>query len=126
MSPLERKIFNLVREELNDEMIPESYRGLIDSKYCGHCHHASLAMYNLLGGKDNGYRLQTAIDEFNIKHYWIINNKSEIIDPTQEQYTDLGRDTPYDKILNNRASYRKTKSTKVIIENVTKKLRSNA
>jgi len=126
MNTDEKRIYDFVREELKDEMIPISYRGLIDSKYCGHCHHASLAMYNLLGGKTNGYKLQTATDELEIKHYWLVNSKGEIIDPTIEQYTDLDRKPPYDKIANNRASHRKTKATKLIIENVTKKLQSSA
>jgi len=125
MNSQEKKIFDLVREELKDEMIPESYRGLVNSKYCGHCHHASLAMYNLLGGKTNGYRLQSAIDELAIKHYWLINSNNEIIDPTHEQYSALDREPPYDKIKNNKASYRETKATTLIIKSVAKKLQSN-
>jgi len=112
----EKLIYDLVREELKDEMIP----------ICGHCHHASLAIYNLLGGKTNGYRLQTATDELKIKHYWLVSSEGEIIDPTIEQYTDFDRKPPYDKTINNRASYRKTKVTTLIIENVTKKLQSNS
>jgi len=126
MDTEEKHIYDLVREELKDEMIPISYRGLIDSKYCGHCHHASLAMYNLLGGKSSGYKLKTATDELGIKHYWLVNSEGEIIDPTVEQYTDLDRNPPYDKIVSNRSSHRKTKATILIIENVTKKLQSSA
>lgn len=123
MNKEEKHIYDLVPKELKDEMIPISYRGLIDSKYCGHCHHASLAIYNLLGGKSRGYKLKTATDELEIKHYWLVNSEGEIIDPTIEQYKNLNRNPLYDRIVSNRASHRKTKATILIIENVTKKLR---
>lgn len=115
-------IFDLVRSELTDELIPASYRGLVNSKFCGHCHHASLAMYNLLGGKEGGYKLQKAIGEKGITHYWLVNSSDEIIDPTAEQYSELDRPFPYHCMENNRASYRQTKVTKSIISNVKSKL----
>jgi len=121
MNIQEQKIYNLVREELTDDLRPKKYVHLVNSKFCGHCHHASLAMYNILGGKDCGYRLQKAVDELQITHYWLINKDNEIIDPTVEQYTDLDRKPPYDKVINNSASYRKTKATKLIISNVIEK-----
>lgn len=122
MNKAEKIIFDLVREELADDMVPESYKGLVNSQFCGHCHHASLAMYNLLGGKDQGYKLQKAIDEKDIIHYWLINKNDEIIDPTVEQYTALNRPLPYSNKKDNRASYRKTNATKKIITNVNEKL----
>lgn len=126
MNQTEQRIFDLVRSELVDELIPESYRGLVSSKFCGHCHHACLAMYNLLGGKDRGYKLQKAIDEKKITHYWLVNGNNEIIDPTAEQYSELDRPFPYDRAEANRASYRQTKATKKIISNVEAKLAENA
>lgn len=126
MNNCEKKIFCLVRDELSDDLIPESYKGLVNSRFCGHCHHASLAMYNLLDGKGNGYMLQKATDEKGIVHYWLKNSDGEIIDPTAEQYTDLNRPLPYNKLKDNKASYRKTNSTKKIIENVKAKLHNSA
>lgn len=122
MNEKEKIIFDLVRAELTDALIPDSYRNLVDSKFCGHCHHACLSMYYLLGGKEQGYKLQKAIDEKGIIHYWLITSENEIIDPTVEQYIDLNRPLPYKGVQDNRASYRKTKSTKIIIENVENKL----
>jgi len=122
MNKFEKLVLNLVRKELTEDLIPKEYLGLVDSIYCGHCHHASLAMYNLLGGNVKGYKLQKAVDEKQIIHYWLINSNSEIIDPTVEQYTDLNRPLPYDKLKNNKASYRKTKATKLIIKNVEARL----
>ncbi|MBO9484299.1 hypothetical protein [Salinisphaera sp. G21_0] len=124
MSPFEQKIFDLVRDELTDDLIPDNFSGRVDSRYCGHCHHASLAMYNLLGGKNNGYKLQKAEDEKGITHYWLINSYSEVIDPTVEQYTHLNRPLPYQNLKDNRASYRKTNTTKLIIKRVKEKLKN--
>jgi len=118
----EKMIFELVRSELSDEFVAEEYRGKVDSPYCGHCHHATLAMYSLLGGKDNGYKVRKAIDEFEIKHYWLENAKGEIIDPTAEQYTDLGRNLPYNNRVNSGVSYRRTKAANAIIKRVSEKL----
>ncbi|MFB1118865.1 hypothetical protein RF240_21675 [Dickeya dadantii] len=122
MNQTEQRIFDLVRSELTDDLLPKPYRGLVNSKFCGHCHHASLAMYNLLGGRAKGYKLQKAIDEDNITHYWLVNENNEIIDPTAEQYSELERPFPYHLIKNNRASYRLTKATNRIISNVKAKL----
>jgi hypothetical protein len=85
MNSKEQKIYDLVRAELTDDLVPEKYRGKIDSPYCGHCHNATIAMYNLLGGKDNGYKVKKAIDELGIKHHWLETASREIIDPTVEQ-----------------------------------------
>lgn len=122
MNDVEEKIFSLVRAELTDDLIPRQYRGLINSRFCGHCHHASLAMYNLLGGKETGYKLKKAIDEKFILHYWIVNDSNEIIDPTADQYSELNRPFPYCREKGERPSYRKSNATKHIIESVQRKL----
>ena len=122
MNEQEKKIFELVRGELSDEFVSEEYRGKVNSRYCGHCHHATLAMYNLLGGKDSGYKVRKASDELEIKHYWLENSKGEVIDPTVEQYSDLGRNPPYENRVNKGVSYRRTTATNVIIKRVSEKL----
>lgn len=122
MTPFEQRIFELVRAELRPEFIPPEYRNLISSEYCGHCHHATVAMYNLLGGKETGYKIGKAIDELQIKHYWLLSPNGEIIDPTAEQYTDLNRPLPYANSIKRGISYRKTKYAKEIIASVQQKL----
>lgn len=97
MNQAEQRIFDLVRSELTDELIPKSYRRLVNSRSCSHCHHASLAMYILLGRKERGYKLQKAIDDNEITHYWLTNSNYEIIDPTAEQYSEQNRPFPYHK-----------------------------
>lgn len=116
MTTREENIFNAVRNELIDKIIPTNYQdGKINHPMYGHCHHAALSMYILLGGKDKGYKLQKAIDADGITHYWLINKDNEIIDPTKEQYTDLKRELPYTRKNDDRASYRKTKAVKFIL-----------
>ena len=122
MNTKEQLIFDLVRAELTEDMIPKSYQGLVDSPMCGHCHHATLAMYDLLGGKDEKYKVKKGIDEDEISHYWLQGPTGEIIDPTHEQYTDLNRTAPYQN-PEPRASYRKTNAAKSIIDNVSQKLK---
>lgn len=123
MTPEEQNIFNLVRLELKPEMISQDYQGLVNSEFCGHCHHATLAMYELLGGKENGYKVRKAIDELGIKHYWLESANGEIIDPTAEQYTALNRELPYSKQVKVGISYRKTKHAKFIIHNIRNKIK---
>jgi len=114
----ELRVFDLVRLELKPDMVPPEYRGKVASKYCGHCHHATIAMYFLLGGKDKGYKVCKAIDELDIKHYWLERSDGEIIDPTGEQYTELNRPPPYKARVKNGVSHFKSKSAEIIIKNV--------
>lgn len=122
MTPIEKQIFDLVRSELKPEFVPSMYKNRIDSKYCGHCHHATIAMYNLLDGKVCGYKVRKAIDELEIKHYWLESPSGEVIDPTAEQYTDLNRPLPYNERVSRGISYLKSNIAKKIIATVQHKL----
>lgn len=125
MSPHEQRIFDLVRLELRPEYVPIEYRDLIASEYCGHCHHATIAMYYLLDGKKNGYKVRKAIDEMMIKHYWLECPNGQIIDPTAEQYTVLNRPLPYAARVNSGVSHLKSKAATAIIESVGATLQAN-
>lgn len=122
MTPQEQRVFNLVKAELKPEMVPPGYRGKVSSEFCGHCHHATLAMYELLGGKSAGYKVRKAVDELDIKHYWLESSTGEILDPTAEQYTDLNRSLPYSNRVARGVSYRKSNPAITIIANVERKL----
>ena len=115
-------MFNLVKFELKLEMVPPEYRGKVDSRFCGHCHHATLAMYELLGGQDKGYKVRKAIDELHIKHYWLESPAGEILDPMAEQYTDLNRPLPYSNRVTQGVSHLKSNHAKAIIASVQSKL----
>ena len=120
MTSQEEEIYTLVKNELIKEIIPPEYQdGKINHPMYGHYHHAALTMYILLGGKEREYKLQKAIDNDDITHYWLINKNNEIIDPTKEQYTDLNRELPYHNKKDHRASYRKTKAVKYLLGKIT-------
>lgn len=118
ITPQEQIVFDKVRAELRPEMVPERYRGASESPYSGHCHHATLAMYALLGGKGKGYKVKKAVDELQVAHYWLESPTGTIIDPTSEQYTDLGRTLPYLNQATNGVSHRVSSSAKTIISNI--------
>lgn len=122
MTPQEQRVFDLVKLELKPEMVPPEYRGKVASKFCGHCHHATLAMYELLGGKNNGYKVRKAVDELQIKHYWLESPSGEIIDPTAEQYTDLNRPLPYGNRVTQGVSHLRSNHARSIISSVQRKL----
>lgn len=115
MTDIEKEVFNKVRSLLTLDLIPEKFQDKkVDSLMYGHCYHATLAMYNLLGGKEAGYKVKSTFDNDKVKHYWLeIGNK--IIDPTVEQYSDLGRVFPYEN-EKTRSDHRLSKSTKYLIE----------
>lgn len=121
MNSTEQQIHDLVRAELKDCYVKPEYKGKVDSRFCGHCHHATIAMYELLGGKGSGYKVKRAVDELEITHYWLEAPNGTIIDPTVEQYTDCGRTPPYDSGCG-KASYRRSSPAKEIIEAVKLKL----
>jgi len=117
MTPKEKELFHKIRALLTPDLIPEKFRdNKVDSSFYGHCYHASLALYKLLGGKEAGYKIKCGIDSDNIKHYWI-EVDDRIIDPTIEQYTDLGRELPYKNL--SKCDYRPSKSTKILIKKLT-------
>lgn len=122
MTLQEQRVYDLIRSELKPEFVPPEYRGLVDSEYCGHCHHATIAMYHLLGGKGSGYKVRKAVDELEIKHYWLESPSGEVIDPTAEQYTQLGRPLPYSNRVKKGVSHLKSKAAKAIILEVQRQL----
>lgn len=116
MTPEEERVFNSVKKALSEVSPRKEYQGLVDHEMCGHCHHAALSMQILLGGAAKGYKLATAFDEKGIQHYWLISPTKEIIDPTKEQYTELGRDLPYSRSTGARCSYRRSTQVVRILE----------
>lgn len=68
----------------------------------GFCTLASNAVYHLLGGKSVGLTpMQATYKDPRIKgnasHWWLKDADGNIIDPTWDQYTELGKAPPYEK-----------------------------
>lgn len=117
MTPLEEKYFHLVRQHLSPEMVKQEMRDVIHPYY-GHCHHATIALYDALGGKETGYKVRKAIDPDNLIHYWLESPTGEIIDPTAEQYSDLGKPFPYAHQTHKGVSYRRTNASKQLLARI--------
>lgn len=119
MTKEEKYYYDLVRNELTDDLLKEEYRDKkVSHKYYGHCFHATHALYRLFEGKKNGYKIQKAVDKHGITHYWLKSPSEEEIDPTKEQYTDSDRKLLYKCKKDNRASYREPKESKIIVKNI--------
>ena len=116
MTQNEERLFRAVRERLKSDILAEEFRGRPDNPFYGHCFHASVALYKLLGGKDGGYAAWRAIDCTGVPHYWITSSSGEIIDPTEEQYTDFGRKPPHDSEKRKRTGFRPTNAARNIVQ----------
>ena len=95
MTPYEQRHFNAIRELLTPDLLGARFRDRPNSPFYGHCFHASIALYKLLGGKEHGYAVWRADDSTGVRHYWLTSQSGEIIDPTVEQYTNFGQPLPY-------------------------------
>jgi len=114
MTDVEILIFNKVRSLLTTDLIPTKFKNnAVNSSMYGHCYHATLAMYSLLGGRKSDYKIKCGIDIDGIKHYWL-EIEDRIIDPTVEQYSEINREPPYGNY--SRCDYRQSKASKYLVE----------
>lgn len=80
---MNKKLIKDIVENLSDDLLKPEYRNLKDkNKYTGHCYVASEVYYHLSGEK---------LKSCNIKHedsshWYLVNDKSEIIDITVGQF----------------------------------------
>lgn len=58
---------------------------------------ASEALYYILKREDAEWFPVRARDAEGIVHWWLENPQGEILDPTSDQYFELGKTPPYDK-----------------------------
>lgn len=95
MTPHEQCYFDAIRNLLTPDLLNDRFRDRPESPFYGHCFHASIALYQLLGGKVQGYAVWCAMDSTGVSHFWLTSSSGEIIDPTAEQYTDFDIPLPY-------------------------------
>lgn len=120
MTRREHHYFDAVRNNLRREMIHPRYRDKPENKYYGHCLHASVALYILLGGKEAGYQLWRGVDD-NGDHSWLRSPGGYIIDPTAEQYYNFGKQPPYNSNTK-RIGYRMSKVMQQLVDAALKSL----
>jgi hypothetical protein len=117
MTDEEKALVIAVQMALSPDLIPEGYRKPDAHPMFGHCYGAAEALYRLLGGKENGYKAQRAIDDAGDGHYWVLTPNGEVLDPTAAQYTDVGETPPYAR--GQGASFRRpSKRAQAIVERV--------
>lgn len=114
MTQDEQRFFDAVRSRLTRGMLGANFLDRPENPFYGHCFHASVALYQLLGGKERGYIVWKAIDSSGVSHYWITSPSGEIIDPTAEQYTNFGIPLPYNN--GRRTGFRISKNTSQLVQ----------
>ncbi len=87
-----------IQNVLSDDLLTPKYRKLKRKTSTeGHCYAASEALYHLIGGKEAGFVPCVASfveDNEKFTHWWI-RNGSDIYDPTASQFTEVGKEPPY-------------------------------
>lgn len=91
-------VIDAINENLTIDLIPNKWKrrnvqGGSNNKF-GHCHTVSGVIYKIFGPKN--VHMYRGFDG-EIYHWWIVDKNGNIIDPTVEQYTLLGKEPPYDK-----------------------------
>lgn len=89
-------IILLLQKALTPGLLKKEYREINKTNLMyGHCYVASEALYHLL--KTVGVKCHPCCgkDSRGITHWWLEDSSSNIIDPTVEQYTSVGKTPPY-------------------------------
>ena len=85
------------KDILTPDLLKGKWKGRVNEIHTtGHCYAASEALYYLCG-HSNVYNPRVC-KENNGDTHWFIENKhtGERLDPTSSQFTDLGKEPPYD------------------------------
>lgn len=95
------KMLNLIMDiqsVLTDDLLNPKYKSLARKVPIeGLCYAASESLYHLMGGKEAGFVPCVASFEENgekFTHWWI-RNGADIYDPTASQFTEVGKEPPY-------------------------------
>lgn len=118
MTPNERRLFDAIRNHLTPELLGANFRDRPESPFYGHCFHASIALYQVLGGKEQGYAVWKGVDCTGVSHYWLTSPSGEIIDPTAEQYTNFGIPLPY--ASGRRTGFRVPRAARHLVQSIPK------
>jgi hypothetical protein len=87
-----------IQRALSPDLLSKQYRYIKDTPHhpvAGHCYIAAEALYHALGGRKAGLMPQVARDPEGGTHWWLIDAKGRILDPTREQYTCESKEPPY-------------------------------
>ena len=84
-------------KSLDDSLLkPEWKKVSPRNNVTGHCYAASEALFYMTGA-DKKWTPQVGKDENGGTHWWLLSKKNrEIMDPTSAQFTDFGKEPPYE------------------------------
>lgn len=85
-----------VKSALTPDLLKPKWRLVAKDKgtpYCGHCYHATEALYWLMGGRDSDYRPYHVQHEGDT-HWFLKSSSGDVLDPTVEQFQTI---PPYSK-----------------------------
>jgi len=90
-----------IQAVLEPSLLRPRYRKQVEANpelHCtfGHCYAASEALWHLLGGMGSDWRPVVGNHPEYGPHWWLVNSAGERLDPTAEQFSDLGTTPPYE------------------------------
>lgn len=92
-----RALIARIQAVLTPDLLSKTYRYReTQHPVAGHCYIAAEALYHHLGGKAAGLTPQVARDPDGGTHWWLLDKSGKVIDPTKEQYTECGKQPPYE------------------------------
>tara|TARA_B100000780_G_C21110331_1_gene448657 strand:- start:280 stop:681 length:402 start_codon:yes stop_codon:yes gene_type:complete len=90
-----KMVSKAIYNNLSEDMLPKKWveRNKSNPMF-GHCHTASGCLQKIFGTKT--LKLNRALDDENIYHWWCVDTDGKIIDLTSQQYTKFNRTPPYE------------------------------
>lgn len=81
-----------VRKNLTNDLLKPEFRNNNIHPMYGHCYVAAESLWHLTGRTLQIFRGR---DDEGIVHWWLQDGMGHIYDPTYDQYTDRGKEPPY-------------------------------
>lgn len=100
--PTIEAVIEAIQKSLTPDLLKPQFReGNKTNPLFGHCYHSAEALYHLirefrLPQEYHDFRPCRGVDDKNIAHWWLQNERGKILDPTAEQYTSKGLEPPYE------------------------------
>jgi len=89
-----KMVKQIIIDNLTPDLLPKKWveRNKANPMF-GHCHTASACLQKVFGTKQ--LKLNRALDDEGIWHWWCIDTDNNIIDLTEDQYYSQGRTPPH-------------------------------
>jgi hypothetical protein len=87
-------LISKIQSALTPELLKPPFKYDASNPTYGFCYVASECLYHLYG-RERGYKPARGRDESGTVHWWLLSNSGEVLDPTAEQYTSIGKVPPY-------------------------------